>query len=66
MWYLGATYDPIIIKSGKMIYILIKHIHVEFHHGNKIFKLIMIAKHISSFEPIGNYGAIITKFGNMI
>ena len=40
------AYDPIIIKSGKMIHIHVKHVHVEFHRGNKIFKPIRIAKHI--------------------
>ena len=30
------TYDPMIIKSGKMIHI--KHVHNEFHRRNKILK----------------------------
>ena len=46
MWYLGVIYDPIIMKSGKIVHILIKRIYVEFHRGNKI-KPIRIAKHIS-------------------
>ena len=41
-----GTYDPFIIKSGKMIHIRIKCVHVEFHRNNKIFKAIIIAKHI--------------------
>ena len=32
-----GTYDPIIIKSYKMIHIHIKYVHAEFHGGNKIF-----------------------------
>ena len=46
MWYLEATYDPIIIKSGKMIHIDMNHVHVKFQRGNTIFKPIIIAKHI--------------------
>ena len=46
---LRGTYDPIIIKSGKMIHIQ----HVHFERGNKIFKLIIIiAKHIFLRSPI--------------
>ena len=30
------TYDLIIIKTGKMIHILNKCVHIEFHRGNKI------------------------------
>ena len=33
----NGTYDPIIINSGEMIHNHIKHVHVEFHLGNKIF-----------------------------
>ena len=40
----NGTYDPIIIRSGKVIHDHIKHIHFEFHQGNQIFKLIIIAK----------------------
>ena len=40
-----CTYDPIIIKSGKMIHIRIKHVHVEFYRGNKMFKPIIQACH---------------------
>ena len=38
-----GTYDPIIIKSGKVIPIHIKCVHGEFDRGNKIFKPIIIA-----------------------
>ena len=31
-----GTYDPIIIKSVEMVHIHIKHVHVEFHRGNKL------------------------------
>ena len=41
-----ATYDPIIIKSDKMIQINIKHVHIEFNRGNKVFNPIIIVKHI--------------------
>ena len=44
---LRGIYDPIIIKSGKMIHIHLKHVHVEFYRGNNIFQPIIIAKHIS-------------------
>ena len=50
MWHLGATYNPIIIKSGKMTHIHIvhvKHVNVKFQRDNAIFKPIIIAKHIS-------------------
>ena len=47
-----CTYDPIITKSGKMIHIRIKHVHVKFHRGNKIFKPIITAKHIFLMDPI--------------
>ena len=47
MWYLGATYDPTILKLGKIIHILIKRVHVKFHGGNIIFRPVIIAKHIS-------------------
>ena len=33
---LKRTYDPIIIKSEKMIHTHIKHVHVEFYRGNKM------------------------------
>ena len=52
IWHLGATYDPIIIKSDKMIHIYMKHIYIEFHRGNKIFKLIIIDKHIFLTEQL--------------
>ena len=47
MWCLAATYNPNIIKSGKMIYAHIKHFHVKFQRGNTTVKQIIIAKHIS-------------------
>ena len=43
----SATYDPIVIKSGKMTHILIKRVYVEFHRDNTIIKSNIIAKHIS-------------------
>ena len=45
MWYTGATYDANLIISGKII--LIKRVNAEFYRCNKIFKPIIIAKHIS-------------------
>ena len=60
LWYRGATYDPIIIKSGKMIHIHMKH--VQFQRGNEIFKPIIIAKPIFLRGPI----LTVTKFGNII
>ena len=35
----SVTFDLIIIKSGQIIHIHIKALYVEFHRGNKIFKL---------------------------
>ena len=61
-----GAYDPIIIKSGKMIHIQMKHVHVEFHRRNKALNLITIAKHIYFRGPRGNYGPTITKFVNMV
>ena len=58
-----ATFDPVIIKSSKMIHIHIKSVHGEFHRDNKIFMLIIIAKHFLKkpyFGPKGNYGPTIT------
>ena len=49
------TYDPI------MIHILIIIIQVKFQRGNKIFKPIIIAKHIFLRGPILNLGAIIDR-----
>ena len=46
MWYIGAIYDPIITKSGKIIHIHMKHVHVKFQRENKMFKPIIIAEHI--------------------
>ena len=37
-----CSYDPIIIKSDKIIIIRIKHVHVELHRGNQIFKPIIL------------------------
>ena len=54
----SGTYHPIIIISCKMIHIHFKHGHVEFHRGNKIFKPIIITKHIFLRGPILNLGAI--------
>ena len=48
-----GTYDPIIIKSVKMIHIHIKHVHVEFHRDNKLFKLIIFAEHIFLGDQFG-------------
>ena len=56
-----GTYDPIIKKSGKMIHIHIKHVQVEFHRGNKIFKPIIIAKHIFLRGLILDLGAIMDR-----
>ena len=53
-----CTYDPIIKKSDKMIHIRIKHVHVEFHRGNKIFNTIIIANHIFLVRPIMDLGVI--------
>ena len=47
-----GSYDPIIIKSGKMIPIRIKHVHVKFYRGNKIVEQIIIVKHIFLRGPI--------------
>ena len=55
------TYDPIVVNSGNMIYNHIKHVHVEFRRGNKIFKLIIIAEHIFLKGPILDVGAIINR-----
>ena len=44
-----------------MILILIKRIHVEFHRGNKIFKSIIIAKHIFLRDIILNLGIVIDR-----
>ena len=51
-----ATYDPIIIKSDKMIHIHVKRVHVEFQRGNEIFKLIIITKHIFLMGPTMDLG----------
>ena len=47
-----GTYNPIILKTVKMMHIHTKHVHVEFHWGNKIFKKIIFAKHIFLRGPI--------------
>ena len=44
-----------------MIHIHIKHIHVEFHRGNKTFKLIIIAEHIILMGPILDLGTIMDR-----
>ena len=44
-----------VIKSGKLIHIRIKHVHVEFHQGNQIFKPIIIPKHIFYGALFGTY-----------
>ena len=61
MWYLGTTYDQIIIKSGNLIHIRIKHIHVEFHRGYKILKPIIIAKHSFLIDLIMDLGVIMDR-----
>ena len=53
-----CTYDPNIIKSGKMIHIYNKHLHVEFHRGNTIFMPNLIAKHVFLMGPIKDLGVI--------
>ena len=55
------AYDPLIIKSGKIIDIRIKHVKVEFHRVNKMFKIIIIAKHISLRGPILYLGIIMDR-----
>ena len=47
-----CTCNPIIIKSGNMIHIHIKHVHVEFHRRNKVFKPIIFYKHILNLAAI--------------
>ena len=44
-----------------MIHIRLKHIDVEFHRGSKIFKPIIIAKHIFLWSPILDLGAIMDR-----
>ena len=44
-----------------MINIHIKHVHVEFHRGNKNFKPIIIAGHIFLRGPILDQGAIVDR-----
>ena len=61
----NGIYDPIIINSGKKIQNHIKPVHVEFHGGNKIFKLLIIFKHIFLRVLIWE-GPTITKFGNLV
>ena len=61
MRYLEPTYDPIIIKSDKMIHIHMTHVHVKFQRGNTIFKPIIIAKHIPILASILNLGAIMDR-----
>ena len=56
-----ATYDPIIIKSDKIIHILIKLVRAEFHRGNTIFKRIIISKHIFLRVPILDLGIIMDR-----
>ena len=56
-----ATYDPIIIISGKVIHIHIKHISAEFHQSNNIFKPIIIAKHMTLRGPILDLEAIMNR-----
>ena len=55
------TYDLIIIKSAKMIHNHIKLVHVDFNWGNKIFKLIIIAKHIFLRDPNLDVGGIMDR-----
>ena len=43
----NGTCDSIIIKSGKMIHIHVKHVPVKLQRGNTISKRIIIAKNIS-------------------
>ena len=56
-----ATYDPITIKLNKLIHIHIKHTHIEFHRRNKIFKPIIIAKHIILRGPVLDLRAIMDR-----
>ena len=56
-----GTSDPIIIKLGDVIHSLIKCVHVEFHRSNKIFKPIIITKHIFLRGSILNQGSIMDR-----
>ena len=44
-----------------MIHNHIKHVHVDFHGGNKIFKLIINAEHIFLRGPILDVGTIMDR-----